>query len=375
MKKYEQLSNSLDDLNTLLDGAALTDGKQEFVNHYKALIQPLRANLASEKKEENKIIHLGSLLALTRLHHEQIYLTLSRTNSNVSYARSFVQASAGDKYYDAVGKILESLEEVFFFNLEHPAKNYLAPNYSQGNQKTFQNLGSTLAAQGAEPASSFMQLEKRLFIIAITDSLKSMIPKAKTEMAQKLTLINLAVYGMLGPVATVVSGAVSTTFAGSNLKTLNEIQSVLDSIPYDESLVKWRQQGKAMLTNTPANEAALKLFETHVVVNADILSELKKHNISLDDVETIWPFEQNRTMYCPILRDFLVDPVSLGLTGHTFNRTSIVEALKNRPGIDPVSNAPIDSTALVSNHAVRDMILDKIREYAKSEKRSALVVK
>lgn len=59
--------------------------------------------------------------------------------------------------------------------------------------------------------------------------------------------------------------------------------------------------------------------------------------------------------YCPITFDLMKDPVLLGNTGHSFERAAIEHWLLNSHS-NPLTNQPLENTALVANFALRDAI-------------------
>ena len=46
------------------------------------------------------------------------------------------------------------------------------------------------------------------------------------------------------------------------------------------------------------------------------------------------------------------NPVILGTTGHTYDRSKIIEALRRRPNKDPISNSTIYNSTLTPNYSL-----------------------
>ena len=60
---------------------------------------------------------------------------------------------------------------------------------------------------------------------------------------------------------------------------------------------------------------------------------------------------------CPISHDVMEDPVMLGQSGYTYERSWLMEALARRPGHDPVTNAAFaGEPQLLRNHNLRGAI-------------------
>jgi hypothetical protein len=66
------------------------------------------------------------------------------------------------------------------------------------------------------------------------------------------------------------------------------------------------------------------------------------------------------SFFCPITHDMFKDPVTLGTTGHTFERSAISDWLQ-RNTTDPLSNAHLTDSTLAPNFALRDAISDYLR--------------
>ena len=62
-------------------------------------------------------------------------------------------------------------------------------------------------------------------------------------------------------------------------------------------------------------------------------------------------------LVCPISMELMEDPV-LAMDGHTYDRSSIEAWLKTGRKTSPKTNAPLPSTALYPNHAVKSMVQD-----------------
>ncbi|CAH0367461.1 unnamed protein product [Pelagomonas calceolata] len=62
-------------------------------------------------------------------------------------------------------------------------------------------------------------------------------------------------------------------------------------------------------------------------------------------------------LVCPISMELMEDPV-LAMDGHTYDRSSIEAWLKTGKKTSPKTNAPLPSTALYPNHAVKSMVQD-----------------
>ena len=60
-------------------------------------------------------------------------------------------------------------------------------------------------------------------------------------------------------------------------------------------------------------------------------------------------------LVCPISMELMEDPV-LAMDGHTYDRSSIEAWLKTGKKTSPKTNAPLPSTALYPNHAVKSMV-------------------
>ena len=65
------------------------------------------------------------------------------------------------------------------------------------------------------------------------------------------------------------------------------------------------------------------------------------------------------SFHCPITFDLLRDPVILGTTGHTFERSAITLWLGEHQ-TDPLTNQPLANRILTPNFALRDAINDFI---------------
>jgi hypothetical protein len=66
------------------------------------------------------------------------------------------------------------------------------------------------------------------------------------------------------------------------------------------------------------------------------------------------------SFFCPITHDMFKDPVTLGTTGHTFERSAISDWLQSNT-TDPLTNAHLTDTTLAPNFALRDAISDYLR--------------
>jgi len=68
---------------------------------------------------------------------------------------------------------------------------------------------------------------------------------------------------------------------------------------------------------------------------------------------------------CPLTHELFIDPVLLGDTGHTFERTAIEEWLQKKH-TDPLSNDELENIALVPNYTVKGLCDDvRAKEHAK----------
>ena len=66
-------------------------------------------------------------------------------------------------------------------------------------------------------------------------------------------------------------------------------------------------------------------------------------------------------LICPISQNVMQYPVILGTTGHTYERSQIIEALIRIPNKDPISNSIIYNNTLTPNYALIN-IMKQIRE-------------
>eukprot|EP00976_Prorocentrum_cordatum_P063839 1177245-Prorocentrum_minimum.AAC.1 len=67
--------------------------------------------------------------------------------------------------------------------------------------------------------------------------------------------------------------------------------------------------------------------------------------------------DQPRSLDCPITQDIMRDPV-MDANGHTFERAAIEAALRERPGVFPLTNEryPDGEARLMPNRAVKHII-------------------
>ncbi len=113
-------------------------------------------------------------------------------------------------------------------------------------------------------------------------------------------------------------------------------------------------------TSTIFSNASLQPTSVYQA-NDDIKNALESRNISANDCQK-YPQLSMPHLLCPITNSLMLDPVILGVTGHTFDRTAIEAALNTRRGINPVTNETITVATLAPNFALRGIILDFINQ-------------
>lgn len=362
MKQYGQLNSALQKLRVMVDRNNISDARRPQIEYYGKLINRLLPMFYAETNQHHKLFHLGALLALTRIHHKHVFSALSRNNSNISYFRSFVYSSDGDIYVKNLKTIMDKIETVLLLNLNDNSGSSFSLPFKEA-------ISLVNPASATELPNSVLELEKRLFFVGIYDTcLKNVTDTAKSTLI-KFYSINGAVFAMLGPFAGVLSTLTySAVFIdwGQIVKDSDE----LNNTQYSEVLTKWRKDAHEMLTSSRANEAADKLFVSPFgEANHEIITRLSALDIKIEEIENIWPRDQHSSMYCPVSNEFLIDPVILGGTGHTYNRAFIEKELQMKPNTDPFTGLSITSTSLASNHLVKDMITEKIADYEKSRSR------
>jgi hypothetical protein len=72
-----------------------------------------------------------------------------------------------------------------------------------------------------------------------------------------------------------------------------------------------------------------------------------------------------KELECPISHCLMRDPVILGSTGKTFDKSTIKHCLRTKPNIDPLTNNRLESSNLLTNYSVRDLIEDFLRNNAR----------
>ena len=64
-----------------------------------------------------------------------------------------------------------------------------------------------------------------------------------------------------------------------------------------------------------------------------------------------------KAFLCPITQDIMQDPV-VATDGHTYERDAIERWLRKKQ-TSPVTNLPLESAALLPNHAMKSLILER----------------
>lgn len=111
--------------------------------------------------------------------------------------------------------------------------------------------------------------------------------------------------------------------------------------------------------------ALARYQETTTTLNQSKYTEiqdfLSSHGINIEDIDQ--DKGANRMLICPISHCLMVDPVTLGTTGDTFDRESIERALSERPGTNPLTNKTVSDVTLTPNRIARAFILDLLKEH------------
>jgi len=62
---------------------------------------------------------------------------------------------------------------------------------------------------------------------------------------------------------------------------------------------------------------------------------------------------------CPITQEVFQDPVVLGESGQTYDRSALVKALEAKPGVDPITNCTVGNAQFAPNHLIRSMMAEQ----------------
>lgn len=82
----------------------------------------------------------------------------------------------------------------------------------------------------------------------------------------------------------------------------------------------------------------------------------------LQFLESTYPKEEYEYLYCPVSLAIMTDPVTLGTTGHTFQREQVVMALAEQPHRDPLSNEQIGNNKIATNYLAKEIIIKHIND-------------
>lgn len=116
----------------------------------------------------------------------------------------------------------------------------------------------------------------------------------------------------------------------------------------------------------PARDELLKLYpelmkqaeQNKQKSPSDLLDEIKEltrtnnidiSDIDMSDIKLEECGDDIDLVRCPISLSLMEDPVTLGDTGHTFDRVSIERSLNARPHINPLTNEEIENVRLIPN--------------------------
>lgn len=166
---------------------------------------------------------------------------------------------------------------------------------------------------------------------------------------------------------------------------LAKITAEVNAIIFQEAMVKARALASLdrllsdndSKTRQYATKAIDKLQRLHKASQTDkpLLKQnppplkiaLNSLGLSVEQFEAEYPSDCDayKPYYCPIGLGLMLDPVTLGVTGVTYEREHIVAALAVQPDRDPLTNQKISDVTLVPNRNLCDLIEAKMTKLAK----------